>query len=449
MSPFCWKCGAAPATTPTGVFDLPPLAGSDTALKLMDLNHLLESNDVPSDSDTPLVTARLSAEQEQVDALDPQIAELEVTLDRLVRRRQKLVESIRKHRAVLSSVRRVSPELLCEIFALKRLGEEPVKAPWRLGHICQSWRRAVLGNPFFWNSVTIPNLWGSPNQNLALSRMDLQLLRSASTPLTVYWCAEKHKKIDLRSADAVLSHCGRWNGLHLDVPCDGADLTWLIPASGRLTALRTFKADFGFLTQFPDILSVVESIREVILTDWFLYYPSPSILVPWGQITHYRGAYVTTTQRHILAAAPNLLQCAVNFEPPLVLGPPITLPQLRGLRVERPKDLLHLTTPSLENLFSVCHSRLDLPEFARFLRRSSCSLKQLVLRDCTICSGLIEILRELPLLTYLLVDFDGADSPDQQEQGALFTAMTVSGISSELCPELDTLVYGASGAFPP
>ncbi|KAJ7618305.1 hypothetical protein DFH06DRAFT_97536 [Mycena polygramma] len=368
MTLDCWKCGAAPAAAPScrpDVFDFKLAPASGTPSRAMNLNQLLTSNDVPSAADMLSITAILAAEQEEADALDPQIAELEVTLDHLVRRRQKHLEVIRQHRAVLSPVRRVPPELLCEIFTLTRPGAEAAaEPPWRLGHICQSWRRAVLWNPLFWNSITIPNLLGAPTYDPAPSRIDIQLLRSANTPLTVYWCAEMDNGIDLRSSDAVLSHCGRWSGLHLDITCGDADLSWLTPASGRLTALRTLSLEPGDpRPSFPDILSVVPSLREVTLSNRYFTECSPDVIIPWGQITHYRGVYLEAAQREVLAAASGLLQCAVSFwGPPMHNGIPITLSRLRCLCVDGLSELTHFTTPSLEELFTVCSTRHNILE---------------------------------------------------------------------------------------
>ncbi|KAJ7888089.1 hypothetical protein B0H14DRAFT_2219941, partial [Mycena olivaceomarginata] len=85
--------------------------------------------------------------QKQVDALEAAIA-------RLTRKRDEIAENIRQHRAILSPIRRVPPELVCEILVLslssdddRDIANEP---PWHLGHICRFWRHCVLACPALW-----------------------------------------------------------------------------------------------------------------------------------------------------------------------------------------------------------------------------------------------------------------------------------------------------------
>ncbi|KAJ7460321.1 hypothetical protein FB451DRAFT_956486, partial [Mycena latifolia] len=85
-----------------------------------------------------------------------QIGRLQTTLAQLVRQRDEMAEDVRKHKAVLLSVRRVPPELLCTIFSMlllfsRRLaGSAMNQAPWHLGHVCRSWREAAVSDPSLW-----------------------------------------------------------------------------------------------------------------------------------------------------------------------------------------------------------------------------------------------------------------------------------------------------------
>ncbi|KAJ7635666.1 hypothetical protein DFH06DRAFT_1479004 [Mycena polygramma] len=426
-----------------------------------DFTRLLGTNDVPLDFEIPFIQAVVSRLQEKVDRLTNQIAESQAEPHRLVGPRTQLTQSIRQHRAMLSAVRRVPPELLCEVFALTVSGNEALpKPPWYLGHVCQSWRCTALAFPPIWASINIPNSSTVVFHNYAAAlSVETLLLRSAGAPLKIYWTAKKGTNIEDRCAAAVVSHCHRWNALHLRIPCPSAKLAWLQPASGCLAALRTLQVAHDYPIEFPEDFSFDgRRLREVLLSH---YGQSPVNLtaptIPWQQITQYRGAYPFDMQRQVLLAmAPKLQQCAISFttDPPQNAAP-ITLPRLRRLEIDDPTALVSFTAPALKELLILSSSWHSVPALGSFVHRSSCSLKKLILRDCALSPDMIAALGDLPHLTYLLIDFDGHDYTGQYTIGndpttgqtALFTAMTAEGGSRDVCPSLVTLVYGLNGGF--
>jgi hypothetical protein len=81
MDQLCWECGALPKAAtifpqprPSHVF----------------IHCLLTSNDVPLDSETSFIRDIISDRQSQVDLLDTQIENLEVTMARLTRKPTRL-----------------------------------------------------------------------------------------------------------------------------------------------------------------------------------------------------------------------------------------------------------------------------------------------------------------------------------------------------------------------
>ncbi|KAJ7827644.1 hypothetical protein B0H14DRAFT_1228139 [Mycena olivaceomarginata] len=133
MARFRLTCGAPPTNLP--LLDVPP-----------EVSALLTNNDVPLESQIPLIRDIISDGQTEFD-------ELEAILAQLIPRRNEVAERVRQHRAVLSAVRRVPPELIGDIFALTlsdnddAAGATANKPPWYLGHICRSWRHAALSYP--------------------------------------------------------------------------------------------------------------------------------------------------------------------------------------------------------------------------------------------------------------------------------------------------------------
>ncbi|KAJ7807103.1 hypothetical protein B0H13DRAFT_2484226, partial [Mycena leptocephala] len=377
----CWKCGATPTPTPS-VPDLPPPFSASS----LDLTSLMSRNDAPLDAEIRVV---VSDDQDQVDALDTQIHNLQATLAQLVWRRADAIERVRQHRATLYAIRRVPPELICEIFALTLSDDERDRAtnpPWHLGHICRSWRYWALGYPHLWSSISIPFSKLIPgvddvsSAEHSLQIIETQLVRSANGPLDVYWLAANRNAPDPAAVDVVLAHCRRWRALSLNISSRD-DLEWLRPATGRLVALEKLEViGSGSGTTVPDFFLVAPRLRQVSLANCRLVGSSPNIMLPWDQITHYRGIYSERTQLDILQLAPNMVKCAVSFTYPRDMSALdescVILPHLRRLDIELPRFLIRINAPLLEELFCDSSWTMDVIALHHFVRRSgsACSL---------------------------------------------------------------------------
>ncbi|KAJ7888096.1 hypothetical protein B0H14DRAFT_1213320 [Mycena olivaceomarginata] len=207
MAQVCWQCGASsePATA----------SESSESQPLRDFHRLLTSNNVPLDSEIPFIHDIMSDGQKQVDALEAVIVQL-------TRKRDEIVENIRQHRAILSPVRRVPPELVCEILVLSLSSDDdedtPNRPPWYFGHICRFWRHCVLAYPALWSSITIPSSSSSSDPHPLISMIEIQLVRCADAPLRVCWSpSDERTTADPGSVDLVLAHSSRWRTLRLDI----------------------------------------------------------------------------------------------------------------------------------------------------------------------------------------------------------------------------------------
>ncbi|KAJ7618218.1 hypothetical protein DFH06DRAFT_100206 [Mycena polygramma] len=439
MAKPCWKCGAPPRTTLAAidVQQAPPGESSQ------DLARLMTTNEAPLDSEVQSIQILIAHGKQQADALDAQIADFHATLTQLVRKRDETMDGVRQYRALLSSVRRVPLELLCEIFALTMSADDAAeRPPWYLGHICRSWRFSALACPSLWTSIILPN-----STHSMLPMIQTQLLRSANAPLTVHWSTDTDESapMDPHSREVVIANCSRWGTLRLDVQGSPSttDLEWLRPVAGRLTALRKFDVNSLPGLKIPEIFWEASSLREVSVDGSRFEFYSPPIVAPWAQITRFRGVYDTETQRIILAAASNLTQCAISFQGDSGPLPPITTPCLQHLCINTANRLVNLTAPLLKELFIVYHSALV--ELPHFVHRSSCRLKTLALMRCTISSDLITVLRELPTLTSLLIEDEHSTKNDV---AYLLEAMTITGTSGDTSPNLTSIVFGAGLHFP-
>ncbi|KAF7352110.1 F-box domain-containing protein [Mycena venus] len=440
MAHACWKCGALPLNASQPGF-LPATTGNS-----LDFTQSSEGNAAPLDSDIPFIRNIISKGLAHVDTLDIQIRDLEAALAELVRRREEMVERVRQHRVILSPVRRLPPELVCDIFTLTLNTDEvtPHKFPGILAKSADPgdsplWRILFCGAP----SLSLP----PHSRSGDLSMTKTQLLRSANAPLKVYWVVNAGHTMDPQMADLVVAECSRWAALRLDVVrAHSSDvLNWLRPVNGRLSSLKKLELFVKPNVVVPDVFSTAPSLRKVYLTDWPFQQISPNISIPWRQITHYRGAYAVQSQLHILRRSPNLLQCAVGLDDALDSHShaSIILPHLRRLCIQVAAFLVHLTTPLLEDLYYVDGSTTGLHKLLPFVHRSACSLRKLVLMECDISLELLTVLRGLPTLRDFFIEVEFG-----QDQALLFDAMKISGTSNDLCPNLTSFSYGVDKEFP-
>ncbi|KAF7337541.1 F-box domain-containing protein [Mycena sanguinolenta] len=359
------------------------------------------------------------------------------------------------------------PEVICQIFAwslrFDQDGQDEDafrKPPWQLGHICESLRFIALGYPPLWNSIAI-----SPRSSEQLRAMvETQVLRSANGPLEVYWDEWGSEEVDFpdfRCAELLLTHCTRWRSLQLRLSA-GFEFgpSWLSPCAGRLDALEKLTVlGYDYTGALERIFTVAPRLREVILTDSQLgMYSDSGLVLPWGQITHYRGTYRAQQHIEILKQTSSLLECKVSLRLHLDYLPgdnlPAVLPRLRRLCIEQPRLLDRLQTPVLEELCCVRNWRLDISALLPFFHNSACSLTTLVMMTCTICPELIEVIRGLSSLTYAFIESSderhGKTGAQYKHTSTLFSTLTISDTATDepVCPELTSFVFGFAPEFP-
>ncbi|KAJ7792493.1 hypothetical protein B0H14DRAFT_166839 [Mycena olivaceomarginata] len=376
MAQACWQCGASPEPA------IASESGSPDSRPLRDFHRLLTSNDVPLDSEIPFIHNIASDGQKQIDALEAAIAQLarkrgKAAIAQLTRKRDEMVENIRQHRAILSPIRRVPPELVCEILVLSLSsdddGDIANEPPWHLGHICRFWRHCVLAYPALWSSITIPSSSSPSDPHPLLSMLAIQLVRSADAPLRICWSpCDDRNTADPGSVDLVLAHSSRWRTLLLDICCKFdvlVSLDWLRPANGRLLALETFKVTCNRgRVEIPDIFSTTPSLRNVFLTNWTFEVCTSVPAIPWAQITRYSGTFDPDSQTEILEAAANLVSCALGFPNWNAVDRdiPTVLPRLRRIHLETPEFFHRIEAPLLEEL--ICDTCMDgVPEILPFV----------------------------------------------------------------------------------
>ncbi|KAJ7790368.1 hypothetical protein B0H14DRAFT_2933872 [Mycena olivaceomarginata] len=317
-------------------------------------------------------------------------------------------------RPVLSPVHRLPAELICDIFALTLFGSDCImpEPPWALGLL----------------ALAYPTL-----RRDSRHMMETQLVRSANTRLHIYWELIQ-SDLPVPSLDLVIAESNRWKTLRLDLALsrtgDRGRLS-LQRLQGPISQLRGVELLRPYAPDIvmPPVFLAAPQLNEVILIDRdFRGFCSPSILIPWCQITHFRGMYAPESQLDILAAAQNLVECALGFTTSQTgtERPPIILPRLRRLFIDQPDHLVKLTAPMLEGL-SIPEVRF--PTLLSFVHRSCCTL---VNWDPNSRLTLVE-----------------SHFPEDQATSALvFAAMTITGSAVDILPNLTSFVYGFHPGFP-
>ncbi|KAJ6462158.1 hypothetical protein C8R45DRAFT_1080719 [Mycena sanguinolenta] len=439
-------CGAAPNASPSLASLLKPLPPSLSPVIIC----LLNNNEPPLEADVPVVRHIISDAEERLHALDARILPLQTALAQLVKRRTEVAEHIREHRAIVSPVRRIPPELICEIFDLataeSRSGPR-AKPPWRLGRICRPWRQSALAHPSLWNYIVVPAYAMDARElHPKVSELENQLLRCGTISLDIHWSSVHTAGPNSGILDLILPRSNSWRTVSFDIDREYSDLDWLEPIRGKLDSLEKLEVLHELCT-FPDVFTAAPNLYQLVLPPIGAYGDdSPTIYqrsfpLPWEQITHYRAKCHFAQQLDILRVATSVSHCALevqqvqDFVPPAT--PVVILPQLRRLCLDQVGLLLPIVAPNLEELSAVYSAEL-IPRILPFVRHASCTLQRLILWVCTLDSELITTLRSLPSLTHLLVQ-DG--DYDQPHNVVFFTALTISGTDADICPNLTSMVY--------
>nr|GAT48716.1 predicted protein [Mycena chlorophos] len=210
---------------------------------------LLESNHAPSDGEARAIrdiirskeslfqelTGKIGDAQAELDTAlsqaegdaDPQVENARTVLVGLLQERDATHETLEAHRALLSPIRRLPPEVLGEIF-IQCLPKDPPfvqarvdRCPLLLLQVCSNWRETSLCTPALWASIRIDITTNSCLPNLAFVKTWLD--RSGSCPLS-FQINESlqmdHYEEFMTTASSILAlyapHYHRWRNVHLE-----------------------------------------------------------------------------------------------------------------------------------------------------------------------------------------------------------------------------------------
>jgi hypothetical protein len=228
---------------------------------------------------------------QDIQDIQTEVRELEMRINDLCIKRQRLQALVDDHQALLSPIRKLPPEVLQIIFVecIDPYPSYPVmhpaSAPLVLGRVCSGWRQVAYRTPALWNCIhiVIPydriNSVASGLADLRLQAMKEWLARSGALPLhlslygndvdcvhlTEYFPPTFRPHSTCKYADALLPFAERWASLILRLSprllhpwsvLSGRTLSRLrgialSPSSLDRGNLETLPSSLGFLTQSP------------------------------------------------------------------------------------------------------------------------------------------------------------------------------------------------------
>ncbi|KAE9395243.1 hypothetical protein BT96DRAFT_885831 [Gymnopus androsaceus JB14] len=133
-------------------------------------------------NDLPFLRTRVSEAQTQIESLEDRTDELNAQISELKRQKDAKLAEIASYRNVLSPIRRIPPEILCEIFELARqVNWDIVNSTYILCQVCVAWQKIAHAHPRLWSIICLSPTW--QNINGEVPWVKKWISRSQSLPL--------------------------------------------------------------------------------------------------------------------------------------------------------------------------------------------------------------------------------------------------------------------------
>lgn len=239
--------------------------------------HILHTNRAPSIDEIDAIKAYLLEPEAKLRRLEAEIGRMRVILDGLESEHVKLKLYVESHKALLSPIKRIPPELLQEVFVrcLPESSRNCVmharEAPLLLTCICSGWREIAISTPELWSSLHIvaPPRFRTQGavtnfrMRLLVQNARQWLLRSGTRPLHVSLYIEEWDVNDfLPLIESLEPFVRRFKRLELIVPesflvqLGPQDVPQLQVLIIRLPNNVPFTRDFWFLSKFNQMSSL-------------------------------------------------------------------------------------------------------------------------------------------------------------------------------------------------
>ncbi|KAK0222431.1 hypothetical protein EDD85DRAFT_255222 [Armillaria nabsnona] len=444
---------------------------SNTTLRLTDnispFHDLISVNGVASAKDTSLINDYLQKVHGEIQRLETILQEGQEEKIRL----QSIADS---HAALISSFRKLPPEVLATIFQHTIVIPPLQNSHWlpgdmariydalcALGSVCRHWRATVLSTPSLWAQFCLRLPWIQPIESrLPLLKIMLDRSREAHLSIGCSFMGFGRDKQNIRALlECLVPTSYRWKLASIEIDEDSVDIYEQL--RGRLPLLERLElvsvcpnseVSWETFRAFED----APLLRELVLGEGLS--PVHKFALPWSQITSlyidhqiepdglYAVFSVTPNLQFLHLSAQNEDGDSTTWEPedPIDF---IVCSTLRHLDVADPALFRVATLPSVEEisigLLPVHEEDDDKYEedfFYDFLHRSQCPMRKLTIRLGENFDAFGRIFDQAFRLTCLDITLHTVDSAC-----SLFDVLA----STKILPQLQSLkvVYIAPEAY--
>ena len=419
--------------------------------------HLLRSNIPPTEIEASIVRDVIATAETEESRLTKMLSNHDNTTTltnlksklRLDRTHRFIVE----HKAILSTIRRVPPEILQSIF-IYTLPNTPTlvefgisELPWALSQVCQLWRFSMLSFSVMWRDFPVIQLDQPYTKKQSyLDFLSEMLKRSGNTPIRLVITDQGSENIAHPVLNMLVLQSDRWQEIK-------------IRALLALLLLPTFQMIKGHLASLQSLFLNIHPEDFQVPIDLFWIAPqlrhldiigsTSHFIFPTGQLVDFCQTPASFNQIiRIISSSPSLrrlrfFQGFPHSESVLPVMTPLTLPDLIDLDVYiHPLLFLHdsltlfnnLTIPAIEQLrYESVSENVIGPIRSMILRSGSpCLLKVLHLQVQIDAGELPSLLRLTPLLTDLVTTL-----PSDED----ISAFIFDGNTPPLVPLLDQCVF--------
>ncbi|KAJ7240779.1 hypothetical protein C8J57DRAFT_1370672 [Mycena rebaudengoi] len=192
--------------------------GTELLLETLETSYpaLLSSTTIPSDVQISTIGDVIRAVEAQIDSKSHEVERLKAAITNLHRQRAELHDFANIHRGMISVMRlmrRLSSELLTEIFLQYVLMETRFRGPWIIATVCSRWRAVALSSSSLWCYFL------DIRRRTPAALLSEQLKRSRNAP--IYLTLQSnffHTRAESRNALALLLAAStRWREVTLDL----------------------------------------------------------------------------------------------------------------------------------------------------------------------------------------------------------------------------------------
>ncbi|KAJ7692135.1 hypothetical protein B0H17DRAFT_547368 [Mycena rosella] len=442
-------------------------------------HNLLTTNEPPMGLELPYIRSVVSNTGARLECLENNISQRQDPLAQSVEEHTSLSSYYSQNLAILSPLRRMPPEVLCEIFswtlpsisqALEHERLDVKYSPWVLTHVSSRWRAVAVSTRSLWSQIVIHYSHDRDSTCVQdqfaypLAMVETHIQRAHNLKVHFYGCTNRATGPQIEMFRCLAEHSSRWEEFSVELTPDLCPL--LPPLADRLQSLRRVWIQW----HGPDIESGVEGIycfqKAPRLVDFGINneYARPiSILLPAHQLTRYHIEGPWSMHQSILPMAPNLTGVRIELDPTeeswVAHGDVINLFHLRRLFVSHTEILNCLRAPALTDMaFYHAEDESDpnpLLHLEPFVGRSNCTIRSLSIKGLPTTQITAEILQKYSSITELAIIFhihdDDAPETDTPCNGGntLISSLTIRNPSESapLSPHLSEISFGCEDTY--